>query len=106
MNKINGPKGSDQDFSDEETWSLDYTIACFALPRLKRFKEIKKAYPHDMTIEQWDEILDKMIFSLEDIIKEVEGEFPDGDSKQLVNHYSNRQEGLSLFGKYFDHLWW
>jgi hypothetical protein len=52
-------------FPDSDTWSLDITIAKYTLPRLKRLKELKDGYPSDMTEQQWDEILDKMIFAMD-----------------------------------------
>lgn len=85
-------------FSDDETWSLDYTIACFALPRLKRYKKITKSFPSSMEkIEDWYEILDKIIFSLEAIVEERIFDTPIDE---------RIQEGCELFGKYFLNLWW
>lgn len=86
-------------FSDDETWSLSDTIAKFILPRLKRFKQVTCGYPEPLTEKEWDDILDKMIHSFE---------FLAGD------HYSNDNEddwvkvdeGLELFSKYYNNLWW
>lgn len=50
-------------FSDDELWSLDKTIALFIFPRLKRFKEIYGGFPGNLSSEEWDQILDKMINS-------------------------------------------
>lgn len=82
-------------FDDTETWNLDVTISAFIVPRLKRFKEVSNGYPADLTEEQWDEALDKMIKFFE---------FSADDSKFLEeNIYS---EGFDLFCKYFHSLWW
>lgn len=40
-------------FDDTETWSLYTTIAKFALPRLKWFKERHFDHPYDVTFEKW-----------------------------------------------------
>lgn len=93
-------------WSDKETWNLEYEIAKFALPRLKRFKEVTNGYPGDLSEELWDEILDKMIFSLEYITKEFDLELTDISVTQMKEDSKKVQEGLDLFGKHFWHLWW
>jgi hypothetical protein len=84
-------------WDDSDTWNLDYTLATMILPRLKRFKELNNGYPHGLTPEKWDEMLDQMIYGMEQII-ENDNETKPIDKRAL--------EGLELFGKYFRHLWW
>jgi hypothetical protein len=87
-------------FDDRETWSLDNSIAKFVLPRLKRFREITYGYPSNLTLEKWQKILDKMIYAMDMVCKEWDGNFvPEDDHKKVA-------EGLKLFGQYFRHLWW
>jgi len=90
-------------FSDVDTWSLDYTIAKFALPRLKVFKINHGEWvPSSLKgIDQWNEILDKIIFAMEITTKEFDGivEITEKDSIRQI-------EGYRLFGKYFNNLWW
>jgi hypothetical protein len=94
-----------QGFSDSETWALDSVICQFTLPRLKRFREINGGYPTGLSDEKWNVILDKMIFALdwsltcEDKCVTLS---PDEQEKMWVNF----EEGMSLFAKYFRHLWW
>ena len=76
-------------FDDTETWSLDYTIASFILPRLKRYRNMGRGHPTNMTLKEWNTILDKMIKSFEDTAK--------------GNECS--QEGLELFANHFRNLW-
>lgn len=53
----------------KECWCLDYTIAEFVLPRLKKFKKDNNGYPGILSGEdEWDEILDKMILAFDYII--------------------------------------
>jgi hypothetical protein len=85
-------------FSDEECWNLDYTIAKFILPRLKHFKkhnyglpwrshkmingevvelmESEKIYDRaidgSLTSEEWDDVLNNIIFAFEFILDEDE----------------------------------
>jgi len=84
-------------FDESETWSLYSTISAFIIPRLKTFKECTIAYPPELTTEEWDLILDKMIRSFEiatnsDFMKEEESE--------------EFREGFNLFSEYFFALWW
>jgi hypothetical protein len=56
-------------WNDSDLWNLDWNIAEYILPRLKRLKEIKKGYPSNIDDpKQWESILDKMIKSFEYII--------------------------------------
>lgn len=86
-------------FDDSETWSLDLRIAQFTLPRLKRFKELSMAHPMDLTEEEWVDILDEIIYSMEICSDEDYILRDDIDWDRVYN-------GLELFGKWFRDLWW
>lgn len=85
-------------WDDSDTWSLDFTIAKFVLPRLKKFREIDFGYPGNMSEEEWREILDKMIYAMEFNAKDEI--IMDKEENEKI------QEGNKLFGKYFNSLWW
>ena len=81
-------------FDKSECWNLDITIAKFILPRLKYFRETTISYPQaDMGLDGWHEILDKMIYSFDEILKD------DSTDQDKI------QEGLELFAKYYMNLW-
>jgi len=85
-------------FSNKELWDLDHTMATFILPRLIKFREINQGHPGNLkTQEQWNEILDKMIYSFQRIV--------DGADAIDEQSHDNIDEGLQLFGKYFRSLW-
>lgn len=100
-----------------ETYSLDITIANFILPRLKLFKKLNNGFPSckEMdSFEKWNETLDKMINAFEliscgdshyncwDITKNSYEEI-----KPLLEQKQKEvDEGLWLFSKWFQHLWW
>ena len=130
----------------KECWDLDYTIAQFVLPRLKKFKEDNEGYPIDgdmNTFEKWQEALDKMILAFEYIVtkddwwfNQPQYDYSDGLSMKCIstkdeifkrvtieeeewvdkireNHKREEkrrqkviEEGLLLFAKYYQHLWW
>ena len=100
-------------WDDSDTWSLDYPIAKFIRPRLERFRDLKCGHPCSMTEEEWDKIVDEMIFGFKWIIEDnsshafyVRGVF----SQELFDiHYKQgdrAQAAMELFGKYYMHLWW
>lgn len=52
-------------FDDSVTWDLQVTIASFAAPRLRLFKDRLQGHPDHLEEAEWNEILDKMIWALE-----------------------------------------
>jgi len=86
-------------WDDSETWSLDETIAEFVLPRLIRYKELNDIYPSNMTQEEWDIILNKIIYS-----------FGFYASKERYTasreQYNEARDGIILFAEHFNKLWW
>lgn len=93
-------------YSDEELWNLDCTICKWVLPRLKSFKKQTKGYPHGFNnIEEWKEVIQKMIDAFEIYSTE---DLPDyAFSSSSIEEDSKRvKEGFKLFSKYFRNLWW
>lgn len=118
-------------FSDRQVWSLDYTIAKFILPRLKRFRDTeaiisipcslglsfshrvnyydendksKEKEKFDANVVAWQAIIDDMIFAFECVVND--------DEYLLIRSEEERDErekrikrGLALFAKYFNDLW-
>jgi hypothetical protein len=117
-------------WSDRDLWSLDYTIAKFALPRLKELKKIKHGTPtlffppdkysytdeeYDVAKAEWDKVLDEIIFAMDYIAncrewdyypKKTWPEKPAAEDYTELHEVEKRvQEGLILFGKHFRALW-
>lgn len=89
-------------FSDKETWSLYTNIAKYTLPRLKRFKELHFDSLPDLDFDQWNTVLDDMIFAIN-----YAANHDDMDETLLKKKdYQRIRRGLNLFGKYFMDLWW
>ena len=95
-------------WSDKDTWSLDFTIADFVFPRLKRLKELKIGHPYGLTEKSWDKIIDKMLFSLQASIDDANGKVPVSPlNKRKWEAYRKKvMEGRHLFAEYFENLWW
>lgn len=87
-------------FDDSETWSLTDTICHFIIPRLQRFKEINASTPAQLTEQEWNDILNKMIVALQLTCKDNGSRiWSEDESKQI-------DEGLDLFREWFMALWW
>lgn len=145
-----------------DTWNLDATLAMIAHPMLVQLKEQKHGIPNMDCMQygldsqwpqatfdfyknddtsfavaeaEWNEIMDKMIFSMYEIANGMPGQdafhletgefdfekYPEDEGKIAVpvrwkkepvidmegmKEYSKRiQEGCELFGKYYQNLW-
>lgn len=100
-----------------DTWNLDTKIAEFVLPRLKLFKDMENGYPGhgEMdTPEKWNEAFDKMINAFELLVKSGEyygvWDYPRQTYLEVKPLLEQKQkevdEGLQLFAKWFQSLWW
>jgi len=117
-----------------DSWSADHSMALIIAPLLKQLRDDTHGYPGEegMTMAKWKKILDKMIWSFEQLngddnesqfysgkIDWIETKLPNGnteckkgpndtfkvDTKGLIKHNKKIQDGLNLFGKYFRNLW-
>jgi len=78
--------------------NLEYYIAKYTLPKLKKFQKTTYSMPPDMNLEQWKEIIGEMIYGLEASANQ-DWEF------NKERDYKRVKKGLKLFGKYFRDLW-
>ena len=143
-------------FAHEESWDFYSHCATWSLPRLKQLRNNLNGHPafllqeadelnstrqeyfpfiKDVSVnkdahKKWEEILDKIIWSMENHDKEPDPIYPPNYShKQMItnlsdagttyknldnrpidftpqyNHYKRTQEGFDLFGKHFRDLW-
>lgn len=99
----------------KETWNLDVTLARYILPRLKLYKKLTIAYPgcgEANTFEKWVEILDKMIWSFEQVAscyecEEWKFDMNDSSWREKMRTMNKRMDdGLMLFAKYYRSLGW
>ena len=92
----------DNGFDDSETWSLDYTIARFIYPRLKRFREVTISTPANLSEQEWYDILDTMLDGFRLAVKRDDTKTLEEEKEQT----ESIQKALDLFAKYFFNLWW
>ena len=89
-------------WDDSDTWNLNDGIVNYTLPRLRRFKELNNCRPVDLTDEQWDEILGEMIWFLEILKMQSDGE----DIDPKIYGSDRIKKAALLFGEYLNDLWW
>ena len=99
-----------EDMTEEEKanecFSLYYPIAEFIYPRLKYFRTSKKmGYPTELnSMEEWTEILDKMLVSVYIGLHENRiSQSTTAQEYQVI--LDGAMEGLKLFGEYCLSLW-
>jgi hypothetical protein len=94
-------------WDDSDTWSLDNTMCSWLLPRIKRFKELNDGYPSSLSEKEWNEILDKIIESLE-WYQEHCYDLPRTKEENLEWRENKKKciENLHLLAEYWSDLWW
>lgn len=143
-------------FAHEESWNFNYHLCAWALPRLKHLRANLHGHPSilvddvecsDMSHQQyfafmqdiqakptahekWEQILDRIIWALENFDKEPDPIYPDKyeygfkkigecergiiciakderaiDFTPVFDHQKKVQEGFEFLGKYLYHLW-
>ena len=118
-------------FPSEQAWNFNWWHAEIVTPRLKHLRKNLNGHPGNLNMEEWENILDKIIWSFEHFSDEVDviysddydhryavSEDKEGDKTYrslnekgtidwtLVDEHNKRvQEGLDLFSKYYQNLW-
>src|ERR1035437_1028853 len=91
-------------FSDYDWWGFDSYLTFVILGGLKKFRKDANGYPGDLTSEEWNDILDKMILGFETRQKMVNCKFGyEGERYEAA--VLIRDEGTALFVKWYDQLW-
>jgi len=93
-------------FTTEELWDFEYHLAKIILPGLISFKDKSLGHPGNITQEEWEEILDKMIWSFNE---KANGEpSRPKDIREAIDgfYYKKLQEGFELFGLWYQNLWY
>lgn len=116
-----------------DTWNMDHTLAMLIVPMLRQLREQQHGIPgafspahstethqlqfpfmdedHDAAFARgearWLEVMDKMIWSFEQIISEdsLTSDVPAGYHGSAENYQRAIQEGIDLFAKYYRNLW-
>lgn len=98
-------------WSNYDTISIDGYFIDIIPPMLKHLKKYQHGYPGDITLEEWDEILNKIIVGFESGRKIIDMGFYDENSPNKINKEKYDKlmfefdTGFELFHKYFFGLW-
>jgi len=117
-------------FPHYQSWNFCSWHAKIVVPRLKMLKKDKDGVPCGLTEEQWDEIIDKIIWAFEHIDDNIKPIYSDDfdhryevtecsswksyksmnkigtvDFSPVDEHNNKVQEGLNLFAKHYRSLW-
>ena len=106
MNNLKRFEDMTEEEKGNECFSLYYPLAEFIYPRLKYFRDSDKmGYPTELnSMEEWNEILDKMLFAFNFVLNENRiSQFTTGQEYQVI--LDGAMEGFKLFGEYFLSLW-
>lgn len=77
-------------FPLEESWDFYSALSRWALPRLKHLQKHKQGIPHNLDERQWNEILQKIIWSMENHDNSPGPIYPpDYDHRQIVKKVGN-----------------
>jgi hypothetical protein len=104
-----------------DTWSMDSTLSLLIHPMLVQLKATQHGHPANMTEQEWNEILDEMIWAFEQKCRddwesdyyEYEDDNTERFGLKLVwedragakAHQERMTNGFMLFGKYYENLW-
>ena len=106
-----------------DTWSMDHTLAMIIHPMLVQLKATTHGHPSNLTEQEWDQILDEMIWAFEqkcrdnweddyygDYVEDQKngsmvGSFKWIDHEGLKTHQERMTAGFKLFGEYYENLW-
>lgn len=104
MNKRLKKKKGISKITAKECWNLDYTLSKLILPRLIKFKEIVCGYPGNLnSFQEWEEILDKMIWSFDYHVKISSAHI---SYEEIKHNQPKYEEGMKLFIEYYGSLWY
>jgi hypothetical protein len=105
-------------YDSRDVFSLDYSFLLRYEKILKDFRKYNNGHPCHMTEEEWDKILDEMIYHLhymyeENVENELQTYVKDKENSYIIVGRTvfdimeeHRKEFFDLFSKYFYNLWY
>ena len=94
-------KEDENGFVPAECWNLDTTFAMYIYSHLCYFRDnCNYGHPGNLSEEQWNNILNKMIEGFRLLITRNEDDIPSKTKEKKIKY------GIRLFAKYFSALWY
>lgn len=94
-------------FAPQDTWDLGYYFVRVYVDALKHFKKVSYSYPYQLTVKQWDKILDEMIEGFEaglDAYYELAITDEEKAKQQVLQKKYNK--AIKLFLKWHETMWY
>jgi hypothetical protein len=92
-------------FDNGEIFNLDKTFAKWVHKRLKRFIKVNMGHPAELTEEEWDIILHKMLNGFKIYLKLDDYAFEKSEEYFLLKKEKS-DEAFELFSKWHRDLWY
>lgn len=105
-------------YDDISVWNFQYDFIYRTANILEEMKQNLKSRPFDLTMEEWESIIDRMctcvkMMDCDYVYDELEKISEPADSKEMVNRMNeskeiaerNKKEFFELFEKHFYNLW-
>ena len=96
-----------------ELMNLDLTIIKWLVPRLEAFRAQTQGYPGDISEEEWDAVLGRIIDGLGAYVQERKWDNKLSKEENLTldkSFYAAKEaefkEAMGLLAKHFRSLWW
>lgn len=96
--KKGGPRRAKVTIEAGDLYNMYNTFAIVIAPCLRQFREERAGYPSAITSEEWEAILDELVWTFDKLIEDDTGIISSEDEKRV-------QAGMELFGKWYRHLW-
>ena len=94
-------KEDENGFVSAECWNLDTTFAMYIYSHLCYFRDnCNYGHPGNLSEEQWNNILNKMIEGFRLLITRKKDDIPSKTKEKKIKY------GIRLFAKYFSALWY
>lgn len=102
-------------FTSQDVYALNKSFISRYILILKQFKKHNDDTPYDLTKEEWNAVLDRLVYHLrmmdeENVIEVLTKDMPEdyNPSWESVTEIMNRnkKEFFELFSKYFYDLWY
>lgn len=102
-------------FAYQDIYSFNKSFITRNITLLKQFKKRKDNTPWDLTRDEWDAVLDHLIYYLEmmdeeNVIKVLKKGMPEDCNPSLASVSEimnrNKEDFFELFSKYFYDLWY
>lgn len=96
-------------YADNDLWNLDYFYGQIITKSLRAFRDKTCSYPPTLTFEEWQGIIDDIIFAFEHESKDwydlsLEEDKLTQEEKDAIKERVSR--GFDYFKEYYRDLWW